>query len=190
MALCQTMMLPQVGLPELTKAYQASLAGARVQGTSQALEKPYFRLTSAPELSTVRPPPVLKLALKHVQRHWIQVRCLLASCTVAILIDVRYFLLRALLAAASTEVVCMSWRQCCFSSRKMLALSLACAQHSHVLIVPKPANCAEACRVSSTVICRAPVGVLAHTASDMCLLPNLTCPAYASMQTTSTHASS
>jgi len=110
------MLLPQVGLPELTEAYQASSAGVQVQGTSQALEKPYFRLTSAPELSTVRPPPVLKLALKHVQRHWIQVGCLLASCTVAVLINVSYFLPRALLATASTDVVCNFCRQCCFSS--------------------------------------------------------------------------
>ncbi len=49
-------------------------AVGRIRGHSQALEKPYFRLTAAPDLSTVRPPPVLNLALKHVQQQWVQVR--------------------------------------------------------------------------------------------------------------------
>jgi SAC3 family protein LENG8/THP3 len=34
-----------------------------VKGTSEALEKSYFRLTSAPDPSTVRPEPVLEKAL-------------------------------------------------------------------------------------------------------------------------------
>ena len=45
-----------------------------MRGSSQALQKPYFRLTAAPDLATVRPPPVLKLALRHVQQHWIKVK--------------------------------------------------------------------------------------------------------------------
>ena len=38
-----------------------------VKGTCQSLEKSYFRLTSAPDPSTVRPQPTLELALQRVQ---------------------------------------------------------------------------------------------------------------------------
>ena len=41
-----------------------------VQGTSLEIEKEYFRLTSAPDPSTVRPYNVLKKALKHVEKKW------------------------------------------------------------------------------------------------------------------------
>ena len=58
---------------------QTPAASSCVRGSSRALEKPYFRLTAAPDLTTVRPPPVLKLALKHVQQHWIQVNSTLPS---------------------------------------------------------------------------------------------------------------
>ena len=40
-----------------------------VKGTCQILEKSYFRLTSAPDPSTVRPQPVLEQALRCVQEH-------------------------------------------------------------------------------------------------------------------------
>lgn len=39
-------------------------AGAPVTGTSTALEKSYFRLTSAPDPSNVRPPVVLRVSLR------------------------------------------------------------------------------------------------------------------------------
>lgn len=41
-----------------------------IEGTSQALEKPYLRLTSAPDPSVVRPLPVLRLSLAHVLGKW------------------------------------------------------------------------------------------------------------------------
>jgi hypothetical protein len=41
-----------------------------IRGTSQALEKPYLRLTSAPDPSTVRPEPVLKKSLKMIKSKW------------------------------------------------------------------------------------------------------------------------
>ncbi|GAB6020386.1 hypothetical protein CHUAL_003091 [Chamberlinius hualienensis] len=43
-----------------------------IVGTSQELEKPYLRLTAAPDPSTVRPPAVLKKALVHVKSLWVQ----------------------------------------------------------------------------------------------------------------------
>jgi hypothetical protein len=41
-----------------------------VKGTCRNLEKDYFRLTSAPDPSTVRPEPVLKKAFQIVLSHW------------------------------------------------------------------------------------------------------------------------
>ena len=41
-----------------------------IEGMSQALEKPYLRLTSAPDPSTVRPQPVLRQSLAHVLDKW------------------------------------------------------------------------------------------------------------------------
>ena len=41
-----------------------------IVGTCQKLEKPYLRLTSAPDPATVRPLPVLKLALKMLKDKW------------------------------------------------------------------------------------------------------------------------
>jgi hypothetical protein len=41
-----------------------------VKGTNMNLEKPYFRLTSAPDPSTVRPEKILKKALKLMKRKW------------------------------------------------------------------------------------------------------------------------
>lgn len=40
----------------------------RLKGLCTRLEKPYFRLTSAPNPSAVRPLPVLKAALENVKR--------------------------------------------------------------------------------------------------------------------------
>ena len=71
----------QAVLPDDEAPKEVSVISSRVRGSSQALEKPYFRLTAAPDLATVRPPPVLKLALRHVQQHWIQVRNTLAQAS-------------------------------------------------------------------------------------------------------------
>lgn len=43
-----------------------------IVGSCQDLEKPYLRLTAAPDPSTVRPLPVLKKALQHVKAAWLQ----------------------------------------------------------------------------------------------------------------------
>lgn len=42
----------------------------KIVGTSQRLEKDYFRLTSAPQPSAVRPPAVLKKALQFIKTRW------------------------------------------------------------------------------------------------------------------------
>lgn len=42
----------------------------KIVGTSQALEKKYFRLTELPDPSTVRPEPVLKRSMKHVMMRY------------------------------------------------------------------------------------------------------------------------
>jgi hypothetical protein len=41
-----------------------------IVGTSKQLEKPYLRLTSAPDPREVRPLPVLKQTLEHLKRKW------------------------------------------------------------------------------------------------------------------------
>lgn len=41
-----------------------------IQGTCQKLEKPYFRLTQAPNPEEVRPEPVLKKTLKLMKKKW------------------------------------------------------------------------------------------------------------------------
>lgn len=41
-----------------------------IVGTSRQLEKPYLRLTSAPDPKTVRPLPVLKQTLEHLKKKW------------------------------------------------------------------------------------------------------------------------
>mmetsp|Transcript_33838 Transcript_33838/g.95800 ORF Transcript_33838/g.95800 Transcript_33838/m.95800 type:complete len:450 (+) Transcript_33838:1149-2498(+) len=72
----------QVTLQEVRMALMASspaadddgeawdLGGQTVYGTSTALEKPYLRLTSAPAMSTIRPPDVLERALALVKSKW------------------------------------------------------------------------------------------------------------------------
>lgn len=50
--------------------------GVAVYGQNRQLEKEYLRLTSMPTLDAVRPPAVLKKALKLVQQRWLQVRAL------------------------------------------------------------------------------------------------------------------
>ena len=70
---CQTAGVVQAVLLGDTPPDEVPAASVQVRGTSQALEKPYFRLTAAPDLATVRPPGVLKHALAHVQYHWTQV---------------------------------------------------------------------------------------------------------------------
>jgi hypothetical protein len=42
----------------------------RLKGVSSRIEKPYFRLTSAPKISQVRPLPVLKKSLEHVKNKY------------------------------------------------------------------------------------------------------------------------
>ena len=64
----------------LLAARSASQSGAGVVGHSTALEKDYFRLTSMPTLDAVRPPAVLKQALRMVQQHWLQVEGLFFQC--------------------------------------------------------------------------------------------------------------
>jgi len=41
-----------------------------VKGTCQTLEKPYFRLTSAPDPAEVRPEEVLEKSLKLMSKKW------------------------------------------------------------------------------------------------------------------------
>ncbi|VDK22275.1 unnamed protein product [Taenia asiatica] len=41
-----------------------------IVGTMQELEKPYLRLTAAPDPANVRPPDVLKKAVAHVKQRW------------------------------------------------------------------------------------------------------------------------
>lgn len=57
----------------LPAARSAGGRAAPVFGRSAALEKEYLRLTAAPTLDSVRPPPVLKQALRLVQQRWLQV---------------------------------------------------------------------------------------------------------------------
>ena len=46
--------------------------GDHVVGTCSKIEKPYLRLTEAPDASKVRPIPVLEKALSRVRSAWVQ----------------------------------------------------------------------------------------------------------------------
>ena len=49
------------------RGQELDLESLAITGTSQLLEKPYLRLTSAPDPSTVRPPEVLQRSLQLVK---------------------------------------------------------------------------------------------------------------------------
>eukprot|EP01083_Nonionella_stella_P067033 177021_1 len=49
-----------------------NLSDTGIIGTCTEIEKDYFRLTSAPDPSVIRPPEVLKKSLKHVKARWIE----------------------------------------------------------------------------------------------------------------------
>lgn len=49
---------------------QERAANLRIKGTCNVVEKPFFRLTSAPDCAKVRPEPVLKQALKLLKAKW------------------------------------------------------------------------------------------------------------------------
>ena len=58
----------------LTDDYEESemdWEGDHVVGTCSKIEKPYLRLTEAPDASKVRPIPVLEKALARVRRAWV-----------------------------------------------------------------------------------------------------------------------
>ncbi|EUB62321.1 Leukocyte receptor cluster member protein [Echinococcus granulosus] len=59
----------------LASATDSDLLSERLEqfnivGTMQELEKPYLRLTAAPDPANVRPPDVLKKAVAHVKQRW------------------------------------------------------------------------------------------------------------------------
>ena len=51
-----------------------------IEGTSQALEKPYLRLTSAPDPNAVRPLGILRQSLTHVMGKWQEKRDYRYTC--------------------------------------------------------------------------------------------------------------
>ena len=53
-----------------SEAFKAAVA---VKGTCQGVEKSYFRLTSKPDSSLVRPEPVLRQALNRLVSHLVAV---------------------------------------------------------------------------------------------------------------------
>jgi hypothetical protein len=62
---------PAVNVP-IVPLTEEDLENMKVIGTCQHLEKDYFRLTSAPAPSTVRPEHVLRQALEFVKHKWIE----------------------------------------------------------------------------------------------------------------------
>ena len=52
----------------------------RLKGVSSRIEKPYFRLTSAPKVSQVRPLSVLKKSLEHVKNKYMEEEDYSYSC--------------------------------------------------------------------------------------------------------------
>ena len=154
----------QAAQPDLKVDDQSSPAIGRIQGRSQALEKPYFRLTVAPDLSTVRPPPVLKLALKHVQQHWVQVG--FSYCMPdAVPVNTRcVFLYKAPFQPSALKMLCV-WR------RGEIKVRLPSAGCTKLL-----------CEYRSSAVC-----LMGYDGYTHC---RLTCSVCGSMQTTSMPASS
>ena len=66
----QTMKAAPVAQTPVVPLTEADLEKMKVIGTCQAFEKDYFRLTSAPDPSTVRPQHVLRRALDFVKQKW------------------------------------------------------------------------------------------------------------------------
>ncbi|CAM9174842.1 unnamed protein product [Choristocarpus tenellus] len=52
------------------KGLEGHSSSALIKGFSKAVEKSYFRLTSAPDPANVRPPNILWKSVKHVKQHW------------------------------------------------------------------------------------------------------------------------
>eukprot|EP01133_Synstelium_polycarpum_P003617 gene3617-4145_t len=65
---------PPLPTPSFTQSYNADgeldWDMMTIKGTSTDLEKPYLRLTSAPDPSTVRPEPSLKRTFDYLKRQW------------------------------------------------------------------------------------------------------------------------
>eukprot|EP00742_Colponemidia_sp_Colp-10_P003296 GILJ01003508.1.p1 GENE.GILJ01003508.1~~GILJ01003508.1.p1 ORF type:complete len:705 (+),score=142.09 GILJ01003508.1:72-2186(+) len=57
---------------ESTMDLEEMTAKWKVKGTCTKLEKPYLRLTAAPDPSTVRPEPILVQALKMIKQRWLE----------------------------------------------------------------------------------------------------------------------
>ena len=45
---------------------------SRIEGTSTKLEKPYFRLTTAPSMDNVRGEEILMVALQMIKKKWVE----------------------------------------------------------------------------------------------------------------------
>ena len=71
---------PSVSLPTDAAQLEQLWDSLTIVGTSQVLEKPYLRLTSAPDPSTVRPLPVLMKALQHTRDKWAQTNDYTSTC--------------------------------------------------------------------------------------------------------------
>ncbi|KAK2710568.1 leukocyte receptor cluster member 8 homolog isoform X2 [Artemia franciscana] len=56
------------------------LNSLHIVGTSNDIEKPFFRLTTAPDPCTIRPEPVLKLALTNTKQKWVKNQDYLWTC--------------------------------------------------------------------------------------------------------------
>ncbi|KAF7233096.1 hypothetical protein EG68_10835 [Paragonimus skrjabini miyazakii] len=61
-----------LGLADERDELSVEFDACQIVGTMQELEKPYLRLTRAPEAHEVRPLSVLKQSLEHVKQKWIE----------------------------------------------------------------------------------------------------------------------
>ncbi|KAF5403042.1 hypothetical protein PHET_03662 [Paragonimus heterotremus] len=61
-----------LGLADERDELSVDFDACQIVGTMQELEKPYLRLTRAPEAHEVRPLSVLKQSLEHVKQRWIE----------------------------------------------------------------------------------------------------------------------